>query len=179
VVTREPGAPGSFVRIVEGLEGEAAVDYRGKLKGRGAWLTPRREVVQTAEAKSAILQRALHAPALVTAGLLDRVVAANLVAVLDLLSLCARAGVLVGGADAIGRLRPELVLAYLVAADASEASVDAVKKVLEETPSFRMPLDRESLGHRVGKGPRAVIAIRPAGPGRALVVELRRMQALR
>ena len=179
VITREATSPVGLVRIVVGPDGEAGVDYRAKLKGRGAWLTVQREVVEQAEQKPAALRRALEAPLLDTAGLLDRVRAANLAAVLDFLSLCARAGVVVGGADALGRLRPEQVIAYVTASDASQASLENVARALVGVPVFQLGLDRDTLGARVGKGPRAAMAIRDAAPARALLVELRRMQALR
>lgn len=179
VVTREAGDPASLVRIVVGPDGEAGVDYRAKLKGRGAWLSVRRETIEEAERKPALLRRALEAPTLDTAGLLERVRAANLAAVLDFLSLCARAGALVGGADALGRLRPEQVVAYVTASDSSQASLENVTKVLVDVPAFALPLDKDTLGARVGKGPRVAIAVRDASPSRALLVELRRMLALR
>ncbi|MFN7147099.1 MAG: YlxR family protein, partial [Myxococcota bacterium] len=99
-VTRESASPGRLVRVVLGPDGVVEVDYHAKLGGRGAWLTPSREVFATAEAKPGILARALDAEGgCVTAGLLEKVRAANLRAVGELLSLSARAGALASGGE--------------------------------------------------------------------------------
>lgn len=180
VVTREEREPPDLVRVVVGPDGVAEVDYRGKLGGRGAWLLPRREVIETAQARPGQLARALHVETLKTDGLLDRVREANLRAVLDLLSLAARSGCVVGGAEAVESVtRGGPVLGFVVASDASPRSVDAARSVAPDLPAWTVPLDKEALGRRVGKGARAVLVLRPGVAARNLARELRRMQELR
>lgn len=180
VVTREEREPADLVRVVVGPDGVVEVDYRGKLGGRGAWLLPRRDVVETAEARPGQIARVLKVETVRTEGLLERVREANLRAVLDLLSLAARSGCVVGGAEAVESVtRGGPVLGFVVASDASPRSVDAARAGAPDLPAWTVPLDREALGRRVGKGARAVLVLRPGVASRNLVRELRRMQELR
>lgn len=176
-VTREEHSPDDLVRVLAGPDGVVEVDYRAKLGGRGAWLLPRRDVIETAEAKPAILRRALHAEGARTEGLLERVRAANLRAVLDSLSLASRAGCIASGGEQVdSTVRAGDAIALVVATDASPKSVPEARPNL---PILTAPLDREALGQRIGKGPRAVLALRGSSVTRTLVRELHRMQELR
>jgi predicted RNA-binding protein YlxR (DUF448 family) len=180
VVTREEHGPDALVRLCVGPDGRVEVDYRGKLGGRGAWVLPRREVVAQAEAKPAILRRALDAPEASVEGLLERVRAANLRAMLELLSLAARAGAIAGGAEQVeGAALAGALTALVVATDASERSVAHATAAAPSLPVLNVPLDRDALGQRVGKGPRAVLGLRPSAVTRALLRELRTMEGLR
>lgn len=180
VVTREAHAPADLVRLVVAPDGRVEVDYRGKLGGRGAWVLPRTELIAQIEKRPAQLARALDVPACDAAGLLERVRAANLKAVLDLLSLAARSGCLVGGAEALQTvLKSGEFLGLVLASDASERSADGARQVAPDLPVWTLPLDKEALGQRVGKGARAVLALRPGAATRNLVRELRKMDQLR
>ena len=178
VVRRERADPSALVRVFAGPDGVAHVDWHGRWKGRGAWLTCDREVFEEVQRKPGILQRALDSGPLVVEGLLAEAQAANLGAALDLLALAARAGALVSGADAMERTSPEALTALVFSVDASEASRIGAKRLFPALESFDLPLTREALGHKIGKGPRAVLGLRPAAPVRALIRELRRMPAL-
>lgn len=178
VVRRERADPSALVRVFAGPDGVAHVDWHGRWKGRGAWLTCDREVFEEAQRKPGLLQRALDSGPLVVAGLLDEARLANLGATLDLLALAARAGAVVSGADALERTSAEALTALVYAQDASEASRTAAGRLFPLLPTYELPLTREGLGHKIGKGPRAVLGLRPAAPVRALIRELRRMPAL-
>jgi predicted RNA-binding protein YlxR (DUF448 family) len=181
VVTRENASPNGLVRVCLGPDNVVYVDYGARLGGRGAWLTPRRDVIATAEAKPGLLARALEAEGgCVTAGLLERVREANLRSVADLLSLSARAGALASGAEqAQAAVRSGELLGLLVASDASATSLADAQGAREDLVVWSVPWDREELGRRIGKGPRAIVALRPSAPTRALAEQLRRMQDLR
>lgn len=178
MVTRAVRPPGELLHLVIGEDGAAHVDRSGKAPGRGAWVTPTREALEELERKPGMLARALDTEGIRTAGLLEEARAVNFAAVLDLLSLAARSGRLASGGDQVrdARRGGELV-ALVAAADASAQSVDAARGDAE-LETFVVPLDRDALGHRIGKGPRAVVGIRPGGPATALVDRLRRMRAL-
>ncbi len=178
VVRRERADPSALVRVFAGPDGVAHVDWHGRWKGRGAWLTCERAVFEEAQRKPALLQRALEVSALDVAALLDEARAANVTAIGDLLALAARAGAIVSGADAMERTSPEALVALVFADDASESSRATATRMFPLLPSFPYPLTREALGHKIGKGPRAVLGLRAAAPVRALIRELRRMQAL-
>ena len=181
VVTRESGPPARFVRVLLGPDGRVEIDYHAKLGGRGAWLTPRRDVFEAVEAKPGILLRALQIEGICdTSGLLERVRALNLRSVGDLLSLSSRAGALASGAEQVaGAVRAKEVIGLVVASDASPASLHAALGSLAEIPVWTVPWDRESLGQRIGKGPRAIVGLRATAATRALAEQLRRMHDLR
>jgi ribosomal protein L7Ae-like RNA K-turn-binding protein len=67
--------------------------------------------------------------------------------------------------------------ALLVASDASAGSVADIKGA-RDIPVYILPLDREALGRRIGKGDRAVIALRRGGPATDLLKWLQRRVAL-
>ncbi len=179
VVTRESGPPEALVRVVLGPDGTVEVDYRARLGGRGAWLLPRRDVIATAEAKPGLLARMLHVENCTTTGLLDRVRAANERAVGDLLSLSARSGALASGGEQVtSAVRAGELLGIAVASDASQSSLDAARGD-RDIQVWTLPWDRETLGHRIGKGSRAIVGLRVSAVTRALAEQLRRMQDLR
>lgn len=163
--------------------GEVAVDRSGRIPGRGAWVTPTREVLELVQSRPGMLGRAfeLENPGSLRADdLLAQAREVTRATVLDLLSLSARSGCLLSGADQVtAAVRSGDVIALLVASDASEQSVTAARGAREEIPIFRSDLDREGLGRRIGKGPRAVVALGGRGPTRALLEQLRRTDALR
>jgi predicted RNA-binding protein YlxR (DUF448 family) len=178
-VTRESAPADDLVRVLVGPDGTVEVDYHARLGGRGAWLRPTHAVIAAAEAKPGLLKRVLHAEECRTEGLLARVRAANERAVGELLSLSARAGALASGGDQVeGAVRAGALLGLLIASDASAKTVEAAVGATG-LPTWTAPWDRETLGRRIGKGPRAIVGLRPAGVTRALVDQLRRMHELR
>ncbi len=68
----------------------------GRLPGRGLWLTPRRDIVDSAVAKR-LFARAARRPVVVPAGLADRVEALLARRCVDLIGLARRAGQAVAG----------------------------------------------------------------------------------
>ena len=48
LVNRESGPNGALLRLVLSPEGEVFPDYRGRLGGRGAWVTPNRAAISRA-----------------------------------------------------------------------------------------------------------------------------------
>lgn len=183
VVTREERSPQALVRVYA-LDGHVAVDARGRRGGRGAWLLPRREVLERAEANPALLRRALREDSLVVAGLLHACRAQVAQQLLDLLSLAARAGALASGGDSVeASLRAGSAACVLVACDASEASVARASTLaaalVPSPPLHRMDLDKATLGARIGKGPRAVVVVRPCALARAIVRVVANADSLR
>jgi predicted RNA-binding protein YlxR (DUF448 family) len=147
-----------LVRLVRSPEGELVVDLRGSLPGRGAWLHPSAPCVEKASREPGMLARALHDPVPV-AGLLAQLRAAVLSAMTDGLSQAAAGGGLVFGHDAVeDAVRKGAVTALLTASDASQRTVDDVRT--EAIPPIAIPLDRNTLGRRVGQGPLAVVGVR-------------------
>ena len=178
VVTREKGPPQRFVRLVLGPDGVVHVDYRGRLPGRGAWVSARRDAVAKLEAKPRILSRALRGAG-DTRGLLDRVRAANEAALADALSLAARSGALHGGKDRVRLALSSGALGLALAADASPRLVEDLRRRAGNRPVVEVGWSAVELGALVGKGPRAALAVLPGKPGAAVLRELRRFSELR
>jgi len=179
LATRSEADPKDLVRLVAGPDGSVFVDYRAKLGGRGAWVTPRRECVALLEGKPRILNRALRAR-VNPAGLLEQVRRANLRAVGDALSLAARSGALAGGREPVrSALSAGSALAVLIASDTSERLARDLRSRAKGVLVVDMPWDREALGGRIGKGPRAALVVKRGKTGEKLRQELRRMEDLR
>lgn len=178
-MTRERRPQADLVRLVLDPQGVLQPDYRARLGGRGAWVLPLRAHVEAIEAKPGLLSRSLRVRDADTSGLLERLQAANWRAVADALSLCARAGALVGGKDGVRGAIRSGALAVVLAEDGSPRLMEDLRRRASDLLVVTVPLDRGALGAQVGKGPRAALAVRRSKPGRSLVHELRRMAALR
>jgi predicted RNA-binding protein YlxR (DUF448 family) len=179
-VTRETHPAEHLIRVFAGPEGRAVVDARGRKGGRGAWLLPRKDVLERAESTPALLRRALREEGLVVEGLLEAARAQVRQQILDLLSLAARAGALASGGDSVeGALRAGSAAIVLVASDASEGTVARVSQLAPTVPRHAIGLDKGDLGERIGKGPRAIVVVRPCSLAKALLRELRKGDSLR
>ncbi|HJN77965.1 MAG TPA: DUF448 domain-containing protein [Myxococcota bacterium] len=179
IVTRERRSQADLVRLVLDPEGVLRVDYRARLGGRGAWVLPQRGLIEKIETRPGLLHRSLRAQDVDARGLLERVRAANSLAVRDALSLCARAGALAGGKDGVRAvIGSGGGLAVVLASDSSPRLAEDLRRRATGLLVIEVPLDREALGAQVGKGPRAALAVRRSKPGRSLARELHRMAAL-
>lgn len=179
VVRRARAHPEELVRLVAGPDGLLHVDYRARLPGRGAWITPERACVEELERKPGLARQALGVDVRAE-GLLGRLREANLRAVGELLALAARSGALAGGKEAVREaLGHPTTLALLLASDASPRLVEDLKSRAPELPTFVLPLDTVALGHQIGRGMRAALVLRRGSLGERLLVELQRQAALR
>ncbi len=179
IVSREDKPASELLRIILGPDGSAyPVADRHKDDGRGAWVTPTLAAVGTLVNEPKRLARALKAETVDTSALLERARALVEARVLDFLSLSSRSGRLASGAEmATAAVRAGDAVALLVASDASAGSLSDIKGS-RELPVFVLGLDREQFGQRIGKGARAVVALRPGGPAEDLVMWLGRRAAL-
>lgn len=179
IITRQAHEAEELLRLVVSPEGTVEVEARGKLPGRGAWIQATRETLALAEARPAVVRRALDAPEAQIHDLPGRALALTERAVLDLLSLAARAGLLITGADAVEDARKRAaVVAILFASDTSSSTESGVRGD-SAVPSWRLPWDANSLGARIGKGARAVLGLRSGSVAPELLRQLRRMEKLR
>ncbi len=160
-------------------DGQVLVDYRGKLPGRGAWVTPSRAALEKLEKRPKGLVKALRGPVEVE-GLLAQAQAANQAAVEQALSLAGRSGSVVGGGDRVrGALKSERAVALILANDASPRGSADLTRRARDLPVVTLHLDREALGGRIGRGPRAALVVMRGKAGNYLLRELRRWSALR
>lgn len=169
VVTRATRPVAELIRFVIGPGGEVVPDLKGKLPGRGVWITAARETVKTAVQRHAFargFKRDVRVPAdlaALTESLLER-------AVLDALAMAGKAGLVAAGfAKAAAALERDDVVALLHAA---EGSADGARKLeavwRRRTPEKALPmidfLTLAQLDLALGR-PNVVHAALLAGPG--------------
>lgn len=178
VVCRAKAPAKALVRLTLDPAGLVVVDFRGKLGGRGAWCHP--ACLPTLEQQPGRLKRPLRAP--VQAGpFVEQYRAALQRALEDGLSMAAAAGALVGGNAVLQQaLRRSEVDEVLVAHDASERTLRQLHEAAPEGVTFTtVPwLTAASLGHRIGRGLRAAVGVKPSRAARHLRLQLRRLRGL-
>lgn len=179
VACRQPSPREELVRLVRAPTGELVVDLKGRLPGRGAWVHPTQACAGKVQAHGGILKRPLRGQ-VDTSDLVGLIRQAVLRQVLDALSLAAASGSLVGGRDVLEKALTEgRVVAVVVASDASERTLRELKRVAHEGVDFTpLPLDREALGERVGRGSRAALGILATRASTSLRRGLRRLRDL-
>lgn len=126
VATRTVRPIGEMIRFVVAPDGSIVPDLKGKLPGRGAWVTANRQALAQAirrKAFAAAFRREVKADAALPE-LTDRLMER---AVLDALAICGKASlVLTGYAKVAAALANERVVALV---HASDAAVDGVRKL--------------------------------------------------
>lgn len=141
IVTGAERPPGELIRFVLGPDSEVVADVDERLPGRGFWLSPERDVVNTALAKRAFA-KAARAKVAVPEGLADRVEALLAVRCRKLIGLARRAGDAVAGFEKVraGLKDGRNGALLLVAADASP---DSARKIKGPARGADMDLDRD------------------------------------
>lgn len=120
-VTGQVGPKKDLLRFVVGPDDMAVFDVDRKLPGRGIWLSPRRDVVNTAVSKRAF-SRAARRPVTAPEDLADRVETVLARRALECLALARRAGQAVCGFEKVKAALESGSVAVLVEArDGSEA----------------------------------------------------------
>lgn len=177
VACREGDDPDALIRIVRDPEGRALVDLRRRMPGRGAWVHA--ACLERVEAKPAMLQRPLKGP-VQASGLKDQLREQLIASIGDGLSIGAAAGALIGGNELLtSALERRGVLVVVVASDASERTIDGLKRVADPSvPFVTVPFDRDKLGARVGRGARAALGVQSGRATSHLVAQLRRLRSL-
>lgn len=182
VVTRTEADRDALIRIVaHPLDGSLVVDPRGRLGGRGAWVTPTAEALRALEARPGLLVRPLRLSAPPdTSGLLDQLRALTLRAVEDGLSQARAGSALVAGHDVVVEAlgRGQLAVVAL-ASDTAERTASSVRRAAGDAVSVVvLPLDRQAIGQRLGTAPKAVVGVLSAAASTHLRRQLRRLADL-
>jgi len=126
VATRTVQPVTRLIRFVVGPDGEAVPDLKGKLPGRGVWVTATREALDDAITRKA-LARSFKCDVRVPPDLVSRTDRLLERATLDALAMAGKAGLVVAGfAKAEKALANEDIVAVLHAA---EASSEAIRKL--------------------------------------------------
>lgn len=139
---------------MRGPDGQAVPDLGGKLPGRGAWVTPRRDLVALAAKRG--FARAFKAETSVPGGpdaFAERVGALLADRALRSLGMARRAGQLFPGYEAVSK-RASSLSAYLSPLDASEDQVARVASRVAAAgtaPHIRVPTDAATLAAAIGE----------------------------
>jgi uncharacterized protein len=141
VVTRAVRPVAELIRFVIGPDGEVVPDLKGKLPGRGVWISAARETVETAVKRQAFA-RGFKRDVRVPADLTPRIEALLAQAALDALAMAGKAGLVATGfAKAAAALERDDVVALLHAA---EGSADGARKLeaiwRRRTPEKALPM---------------------------------------
>jgi hypothetical protein len=156
-------------------------EVRGKMPGRGAWLTISREAFAGLDRMKGKVEHQLGAkfdPAAFRAALRETA----LRGVRDGLGMAARVGAVVIGADALDReLRAQKIAWLVTAADASERTLKALAEARgggDPVPVVATPWSTAELGGSIGRGLAAALGVPPARINQGLQRLLRLLDAL-
>ncbi len=163
VICRDRVERDGVIRVVRSPGGNLALDWKGKLPGRGAHLCWRLACIRHRNL-AARLGRALEAPVEFPEegwpeGAIRRHVSAKVV---ERLGLLVRSGGARPGHDSALRAVSSGWATFLVvASDASEGTLSraGVGAEKDEIPLYRLPLDRDQMGAAMGRSPVVIIAV--------------------
>ena len=187
VACRELGDRDALVRLVADptvSPFKLIVDYRARAPGRGAWVHPTAACVAAVEARPGSAARVLGVTTVDAGGLLANLRDQVVRAIADGLSLAQASGALIGGHDVmIHGINDGDVVEIIVANDASERTIDDLRKAVEgsvhpNVPFTQIPMDRDTLGARIGRGSRAALGVKASRAAVHLRRQLRRLRAL-
>ena len=159
ILSGEHGARDDLIRLALGADGDVHPDLGAKAPGRGAWITPDRQLIETAVAKGKLRGALLRAfkgePISVPDDLAERIATGLQRRALDRLGLELRTGNLMLGSDRIlDKIRAGRVHLLLHAADASadgRGKLDQKLRVSEVGESVVLPVGRAELSVALGR----------------------------
>ena len=150
IVTGTVGPVDGMIRFVAGPDHQLYPDIEGRLPGRGMWLSARRDVVNTAVAKTSFA-KAARQKLDVPADLADRLEALLRRRCLDILGLARRAGQVVSGYEKVrAALKAGDGAVLLAASDAAEDGVGKIGALAPNLPVVRS-LTADELGAAFGR----------------------------
>ncbi|MBL4692164.1 MAG: RNA-binding protein [Magnetovibrio sp.] len=140
----------NMLRFVVGPNDQVVFDAKGKLPGRGLWLSARQDMLEMACAKKKFA-RAARARVVVPDDLVDQVVHQLQVGCLNRIGLARRAGILTQGYDNVRaalKNKPEGVLLH-----ASDGALDGREKITRLAPDVQVValFTAEDIGHAIGR----------------------------
>ena len=132
-VTGESADRSDMLRFVLDPAGQVTFDMGKRLPGRGIWLIPKRDVLETAVKKNAFA-RSAKSEAGIPADLLERVETQIRQTMLDRLGLARRSGALVVGTEKTkDKLRHGKLRLLVLASDGSPNTLDPLIRIAEDT----------------------------------------------
>ena len=160
ILSGEHGARGALIRLALDADGVVAPDLGARAPGRGAWLSPDRALIATADAKGRLrgaLMRAFKTNSItVPDDIVERIALGLQRRTMDSLGLANKAGHLIWGTERIGDAllngRARLLL------HAADAAPDGIRKLDGKVlamgtgiPVRTLPVGREELSLALGR----------------------------
>ena len=160
----------SLLRFVVGPDNEVVPDVEGRLPGRGIWLSPRRDVVNTALSKRLFAKAARRAVS-VPEDLADRIERLLTRRCLDALALARRAAQAVCGFEKVkAELKSGKVGVLVQAGDAAQDGRDKLKALAPGVVVVDL-FDAAELGAVFGRDHAVHVCVAPGGLARRLASE--------
>lgn len=156
IISGEHGGRGDLIRLALDADGAVAPDLGAKAPGRGAWVTPDRELIATALAKGKLrgaLIRAFKTQDIaVPDDLVARIDTGLERRVFDTLGLANKAGTLIWGGERIGdALLGGKVKLLIHASDAAADGLEKIRRKARGTRGITLPVTRERLSLALGR----------------------------
>jgi len=177
IMTGEVGPKEAMIRFVVGPDQQVVPDIEGRLPGRGMWLSARRDVVNSAVAKSAFSKAArqkVEAPA----DLAERLEFLLRKRCLDLLGLARRAGQVVSGFEKVrAELKSGRGAVLLAAADGALDGTQKVKALAPQMPVVTV-LSAAEMGAAFGRDHTVHGLLLPGNLAKQLLIEAGRLAGM-
>jgi uncharacterized protein len=182
IVTREVKDPGELIRFVRSPSGEIVPDLRGKLPGRGVWVTCAATKVAEA-ARRKLFARGFRTECQAPADLAERTGTLLRQEALACLSLANKAGLVSAGFDRVAGEARKGRLAVLV--EAADGAADGRRKLVGKfkeagtSPEIIDVFESPELGLALGQSHVIHAAIAEGGLARKFLAAARRFAAYR
>ncbi len=168
----------SMVRFVLSPDGVVVPDIAGRLPGRGMWLSPDRDHINTAAGKN-LFARAARRPVRAPADLADQVETLLAKRCVETLSLARRAGQAVAGFEKVkGWLAGGRAVLVVCATDGAPGSVAKIGALAGTVPVLSV-LDAEEIGRAFGREAAVHAAMAAGGLATRMKAEAARLAGLR
>lgn len=156
IISGEHGGRDDLIRLALDADGAVAPDLGAKAPGRGAWVTPDRNLIATALAKGKLrgaLSRAFKTSAItVPDDLVARIDAGLERRAMDTLGLANKAGHLIWGGERIGdALVAGRARLLLHASDAADDGTEKLRRKARGIATIVLPVSRERLSLALGR----------------------------
>ncbi len=171
IVSGESAPQAGLVRFVVGPGDVIVPDLKGKLPGRGLWVSARRDVVETACARGAF-SRAARRKVSVPDGLPALIEAQLVTGCLNLLGLARKAGDIVAGFEKVkGWLQGGAAAVLVTASDAAEDGRRKLRGLAAGLPDVDL-FTSDQLSLALGRGNVIHAALRDGGLARRFLAEV-------
>ncbi|MBE1236382.1 RNA-binding protein [Phaeovibrio sulfidiphilus] len=178
ILSRSVRPKEAMLRFVVSPDRVVTPDVDGRLPGRGFWLSPAPDVIETARRKG-VFPKAARCSLTVPEDLAERVDALLEERCLRLVGLARKAGQAVVGYEKVRGVLQKGGAAFVIEAfDAAENARKKLNAAQFGVPVFR-PLDREALARAFARDNAVHAAVMPGGLASGLAIDLERLSRMR